>query len=396
MNEKNYIRKRKIKATLSKIPYYIFGILPIKKNKIVFSAFEGGGYCCNPKYIAEEFIKREHKYGEKYELIWLVNDIKKKFPSEINKKKNNLFNRAYHLSTAKVWVDNARKNYGTRKRKNQYYLLTWHGMIGFKPVGRLRGESFSKIAELVSMDDSKNVDALLSNSDWCSDVWEKAFWNEPVVKTGSPRCDILFNHREEKRVEIRQKYGLKEDTKIVMCAPTFRGGSQTKERKVFAEDYTIDFKLLKENLKDKFSGEWIVFVRLHPQLALRGISSPNNKDNGIIDFTLVDDMYELLAATDVFVSDYSSAAFDAALLRIPVFLYVDDLEDYVSDRGTLLWDIEDIPFPMAKDNKELSENINSFDMYEYKKKLEKLFKNIKLIEDGKAAERVVELIKRKS
>ena len=51
---------------------------------------------------------------------------------------------------------------------------------------------------------------------------------------------------------------------------------------------------------------------------------------------------------------------------------------------------------MAKDNKELSENINSFDMYEYKKKLEKLFKNIKLIEDGKAAERVVELIKRKS
>lgn len=246
------------------------------------------------------------------------------------------------------------------------------------------------------MDDSKNVDALLSNSDWCSDVWEKAFWNEPVVKTGSPRCDILFNHREEKRVEIRQKYGLKEDTKIVMCAPTFRGGSQTKERKVFAEDYTIDFKLLKENLKDKFSGEWIVFVRLHPQLALRGISSPNNKDNGIIDVTLVDDMYELLAATDVFVSDYSSAAFDAALLRIPVFLYVDDLEDYVSDRGTLLWDIEDIPFPMAKDNKELSENINSFDMYEYKKKLEKLFKNIKLIEDGKAAERVVELIKRKS
>ena len=68
----------------------------------------------------------------------------------------------------------------------------------------------------------------------------------------------------------------------------------------------------------------------------------------------------------------------------------------MSDRGTLLWDIEDIPFPMAKDNKELSENINSFDMYEYKKKLEKLFKNIKLIEDGKAAERVVELIKRKS
>ena len=33
--ETNYIRKRKLKAMLSKIPYYIFGMLPIKKNKIV-------------------------------------------------------------------------------------------------------------------------------------------------------------------------------------------------------------------------------------------------------------------------------------------------------------------------------------------------------------------------
>ena len=142
MSEKSYILKRKIKAGFSKILYIIFDCLPIRSNKIVFSAFEGAGYCCNPKYIAEELIKREHLYGEKYEMIWLVNDMTKEFPNEIIKKKNNLFNRAYHLSTAKVWVDNARKNYGTRKRKNQFYILTWHGMIGFKPVGRLRGELF--------------------------------------------------------------------------------------------------------------------------------------------------------------------------------------------------------------------------------------------------------------
>lgn len=59
-----------------------------------------------------------------------------------------------------------------KKKKNQFYILTWHGMIGFKPVGRLRGDRFSKIAELVSADDAKNVDVLLSNSDWCSDVWK--------------------------------------------------------------------------------------------------------------------------------------------------------------------------------------------------------------------------------
>ncbi len=87
MSEKSYILKRKIKAGLSKIPYIIFGFLPIRKNKIVFSAFEGAGYCCNPKYIAEELIRQEHSYGEKYEMIWLVNDMTKEFPKEIIKKK---------------------------------------------------------------------------------------------------------------------------------------------------------------------------------------------------------------------------------------------------------------------------------------------------------------------
>ena len=393
MSEKSYILKRRIKASLSKIPYIIFGFLPIRKNKIVFSAFEGAGYCCNPKYIAEELIRQEHSYGEKYEMIWLGNDMTKEFPKEIIKKKNNLFNRAYHLSTAKVWVDNARKNYGTRKRKNQFYILTWHGMIGFKPVGRLRGELFSKIAELVSKDDAKNVDVLLSNSDWCSDVWKNAFWNEPVFKTGSPRCDVLFNQRNEKKLEIRKKYGLSEETKIVMCAPTFRGGSQNRERKVFAETGTIDFLELKENLEKKFGGEWIVFVRLHPQLALRGISVGNDVSKGIIDVTLVDDMYELLAATDAFVSDYSSAAFDAALLRIPVFLYVDDLEDYVMDRGKLLWKVEDIPFPMVKNNDELKKVIEKFNKKEYLEKLEQMFNDIGLIEDGMATDKVINLIK---
>ena len=50
MNEKNYIRKRKIKATLSKIPYYIFGILPIKKNKIVIHNKCGQPVPCGKRF----------------------------------------------------------------------------------------------------------------------------------------------------------------------------------------------------------------------------------------------------------------------------------------------------------------------------------------------------------
>lgn len=392
MNVDTYILKRKLKAGVCRILYYICGVLPIKKNKIVFSAFEGGGYCCNPKYIAEELIKKEKVSDDftKYDMYWLVNDMSKEFPPEVKKIKNNIWNRAYHLSTAKVWVDNARKNYGTRKRKNQFYILTWHGPVGFKPVGRLRGKLFSTIAEIVSVADAKNVDILLSNSDWCSNIWKTAFWGEPILKTGSPRCDVLFNDRTNRRLEVRKRYNLPTDIQIVMCAPTFRGGSQNKDRKVFADIGMIDFNRLKHALEKRFGGKWVVFVRLHPQLALRGISY-NNKDD-VIDVTTVDDMYELLAATDVFVSDYSSAAFDASYMRIPVFLYVDDLDEYIADRGKLTWNMDEIPFDMAKNNKELENNIYEFKEEKYLDKLENTFKNMGLLEDGKASKRVVRLI----
>ena len=38
------------------------------KNKIVFSNYQENGYGCNPKYIAEEIIKRNIKA----ELVWLL------------------------------------------------------------------------------------------------------------------------------------------------------------------------------------------------------------------------------------------------------------------------------------------------------------------------------------
>ena len=45
------------------------------------------------------------------------------------------------------------------------------------------------------------------------------------------------------------------------------------------------------------------------------------------------DMNEVLAATDVLVTDYSSSIFEFALLRRPIVLLVPDLEDYVRDPG---------------------------------------------------------------
>ena len=146
-----YILRRKIKAAIESIPFYLWRLRPIQRSKIVFCTIEGTtGFTCNPKYIALELLRR----CKDYDLVWLVNDMTKPFPKGIRKVHNTLWNRARELSTAAVWVDNSRKQLEVRKRKGQFYLQTWHAKLGFKPTCLDRGASFSRIAELVSRHDS--------------------------------------------------------------------------------------------------------------------------------------------------------------------------------------------------------------------------------------------------
>ena len=395
-SEELYILYRRAKAFLSWSVYLWCSIFPIKKNKIVFSAFEGGGYGCNPKYIAEEVIRRMNESGKKFELIWLVNDISKKFPKEIKAVQNTLLNRAYHLSTAKIWVDNARKNYGTRKRNGQFYMQTWHGPMGVKPVGRVRGKSFSKIAAIVTRYDAELEDCFLINSKYAFDNFKKSFYDEPLVKTGSPRCDILVNDMKLRHENIRKKLKLPNNIKLVMYAPTFRGGSQNKNRSIFQEKAGLDFRLLKISLEKRFGGEWHILLRLHPQLALLNAKMDISDEFKSIctDISLEDDMYEYLAGVDLFITDYSSASVDAAVMRIPVLVYADDLDDYINDRGSFIRDIYEFPFPVAKNNDELRDNILNFDKEKYLDRLNNFFIQEEVLEDGKASKRAVDIIEK--
>ena len=101
-SEQIYILKRKIKAFLHSLIYYVCHVFPIKKNKVVMWTFEGsGGYGCSPRYIAEEILKRNRQGLTDLDIVWLVNDLSKEFPAEIKKVKSSLWTRAYHLSTAR-------------------------------------------------------------------------------------------------------------------------------------------------------------------------------------------------------------------------------------------------------------------------------------------------------
>ena len=385
-----YVFRRRVEAALQSLPFYFWRWKPIQKNKIVFTTIEGTtGFTCNPKYIALELLKR----NKGYELVWLVNNPSKAFPPGIRVVENALWNRARELATAAVWIDNSRKQLEVRKRRGQFYLQTWHAKLGFKPTCLDRGASFSRIAELVSRHDSAMIDLVLSNSDWYDRTLPTGMiYTGPTLRSGSPRCDILIGGRDAQRRSIREQYRLAPDTRILMYCPTFRGGSQATNRTIEKGDHAPDYDRLLRALREKFGGRWVIFLRLHPQLTARHIAA-HAENQDLIDVSTVDDMYELLAACDAFLTDYSSAAFDAAVMNIPVFLYCDDYSAYEGERGKLLWDLRELPFPLAENDDELEQQVTHFQQTEYLEKLARLFRECGVEENGKASKRVADAIK---
>lgn len=145
--EMKYIRKRKRQAFRESLCFYACRIFQVRRNLISVCTFEGkGGFGCNPKPLVEEL----HRQNPQLRFVWFVNDMTKEFPDYIRKVPNTLWSRAYWLSRSKVWIDNYRKPYGTKKRKGQYYLNVNHYTIGIKCTGLWRGEGFSPMAYLVS------------------------------------------------------------------------------------------------------------------------------------------------------------------------------------------------------------------------------------------------------
>ena len=390
-NEVLYICKRRVKAGCLGLVFLLMRVFPIKRNKIVFAAFEGdGGFGCNPRYIAEEL----HRRNRDVEMIWLTHDIHHGFPDYIHPVTDTGVNTAYHLSTAKVWVDNYRKPFGTLKRKGQLYIQTWHASIGFKAVGLYRGDAFPKIARIVSEWDSNLADYFISNSEYCDKVYpKKLLYNGPTLRTGSPRCDIIVGDRKQIRIDIRSRYHLPENKKIVLYAPTFRGGVQKGKKAVVPNTPGIDFEMTINALSDRFGGEWIVMLRLHPQLAAIYETMPvDKKPENAIDVSQADDTSELIAASDILITDYSSCAFDAMYGKIPVFIYADDIEDYKKKRGQFMWKKEELPFSVATDNDELEKNIKRFDAEGYAKSCDAFMTKQGVVENGQASRKISDFI----
>lgn len=372
--------------TLARMIYSIlircFWIFPVNKNKIVFCSYFGKGISDNPKYIMEEIINQDLEY----DLVWIAKD---------NINDNNIGNKVryvkwhsirsmYELATAKIWVDNSRKAKYIKKRKSQYYIQTWHGAIALKQIEKDAEHVLEKYYIESAKNDSRMADVLISNSKFCTNLYRSSFWYEgAILECGSPRNDILINDTEYFKSKICEYYKLDKNINIAMYAPTFR---RNNNRDV----YNLDYEKCISALKNKFGGEWALIIRLHPHISEK--AKYFKYTNNIINGSIYEDMQQLLAATDVLITDYSSSMFDFMITKKPIILYATDIEEYKKDRN-FYFNIEELPFKIATNNQEIEKIICKFDNEVYINKLNKFISKLDIYEKGVASYKVVEVIK---
>lgn len=356
-------------------------LFPIQKNKVVICSYYGRGYGDNPKPIVNEILKKDKSLS----LIWLISNEKERasLPSEVKGVKMKSVSGLYHLYTAKVWVDNCRKLHYISKRKNQFYVQTWHG-FSLKKIEKDAEQSLGDLYIRNAKSDSKKIDCIISCSGFMTKIYNDSFWYDgPVYTWGAPRNDIIVNNDIDCIKEVRNELNVQNDKKIVLYAPTFR-------RDLSTEAYSIDYYRLKAACEKRFGGEFIVLVRLHPNAARKSQNIFFDNVN-LFDATYYPDMQELLCACDVVVSDYSSLMFDFALSGKPAFQFATDIDEYKKDRD-FYFEIDKLPFLLAKNNDELENNITAFDEVLYKEQLDAFYDSSEIVRDGNSSAKCAELI----
>lgn len=378
---------KKIIQIFFKCAFILVGKTPVKKNYVVFESFLGKQYSDNPRAIYEYMLV----HYPNYKLYWSVD---RKFIDQFKKYQVNILKRfslkwVFIMARSKYWIINSRLPLWLAKPNHTVYLQTWHGT----PLKKLALDmdevhmadtDTERYKESFARSTSK-WDFLISPNKYSTEIFKRAFqFNKEIIESGYPRNDyLILNNHENKILELKKKYKIPLDKKVLLYAPTWRDNQYYKKGRY---SFKVDLDL--ETLQQELADEYILIIRMHYLIA-------ENLDlkkycGFIYDFSSHEDIRELYLISDLLITDYSSVFFDYANLKRPMIFYVYDIDSYRDELRGFYFDLEkEAPGPLVKTTDNLIEHIKALttEEFHYNKKFHQEFCEL---EDGRATERVLD------
>ncbi len=358
---------------------HVFWVFPIVKDRIVLLNELSFSYGDSLKYL--------HKYIIENNLPYCVVFPSRKDQIEhaINVKPMSI-RYFYYLLTSGAIVTNAGGVSYLPKRKGQIIINTWHGGGPYKKIGEnVNGDYWSKREATLN---AGKIDYFLSSCQYFTRFEMPAMYiqKDKVINSGLPRNDIFWNNDLKIKEKVFSSLRIDEGKKMVLYAPTFRGAFEDYSDLIKENGLDIDIQRVRDALTDRFGGEWVFAIRLHPKL--RNVQLENI---GVLNLTDYPDMQELLFAADVIITDYSSLMWDYSLTEKPCFLYAKDIEEYERTRGFYI-PVSRWPYPLAHDNDEIEKIIKEFSSEQYRQKVKEHHIECGSYECGRACEKVINLL----
>ncbi|TYB48487.1 glycosyltransferase [Actinomadura chibensis] len=350
----------------------------------VFDSHGGTQYNCNPKAVYEELMRRKPEL----ECVWVSQDGQFAVDGKARTVLSGSREHYRALARARYVVTNHGLPPWCAKREGQTFVQTWHGTplkrLGYdlRDMPYRRTERFDLVEQEVA-----RWDVLLSPSPFATQTMRRAFRYEgEVLETGYPRNDVLSTPEwESVGGEIRKRLGIPDGKKVVLYAPTWR---DDRFHAPGVQGFSLELDI--RTMRDVLGDDHVLLIRAHHFVTDR---ERHAGDGFVIDVSRYPDIAELYMASDVLVTDYSSAMVDYAVLGRPIVVYAYDLERYRDHVRGLYLDLEtDAPGPLVTTSADVAEAVREAPDGEdrYADVYDRFFVKYCPHDDGQASSRVVD------
>ena len=277
------------------------------------------------------------------------------------------------------------------KRPETIVVNTWHGCGAFKRFGFSTADKIfgGSMKEKLKYPLYNNLDIVTVSSPEAVWAFEEAMGLEGkgvVQPLGVSRTDVFFDDDFVKAsvARVHEAIPAAKDKKIIFYAPTFRGRIAT----AVGPD-ALDVERMAKELSD----EYILVIKHHPLVKRPPLLSPDVKDVFAFDMTRNGSIDDLICASDICISDYSSLVFEYSLFERPMIFFAYDLDDYFDWRG-FYYDYEELtPGPIVTGTEEIIHYIKNIDTLFDRQQVRDFRQRFMSRCDGHATERIIEKMK---
>lgn len=374
--------------------------IPEKRDQILFDSLPD--FSDNSK----AFYEYLQTINSDLRLVWVTSDkqlMEKLSSNGIEAYDKHSFRGFYQFFRSK-FIFTTNNTYLEFKSSRQILINLWHGM----PLKTMGYAEVSQNPQLPHRSHDDNY-ILISTSNLMKNLLSSCFHVDArkVHVTGQPRNDKIFS--KEKSLEnlsrlINKEHLMDKDfkdyQKIVLFTPTWRNWEGKVDGKSNHDVMNLD-DYHDERFTEFMAQNKVLFlVKLHPfEEAQYSQTIEDKEDTVLITSKMLQDnlldLYDILGAADILITDYSSIYFDFLLLDKPIIFIPTDLEEYENSRGFLLdpynfW----APGPKALQFDDfLTELNNCIHDENYYRKERKLVNDIvNKYQDSKSSERLYNLV----